>query len=405
MGQLIAQAPFQSSAPSRERIRQFITTCINRNTGGNVTAFADRHGIDRFVIYAWRRKHLPPTDLVLRICYRLGVSFFDLVTNGDVFPNIELNEQFQLIAHNASTTSYRNSDVTRLGLLVALEEEPPPTLRQVADRLGYKLTRSLHTRYPELTKRLTLRQRASRPKVRGRFRKKDPAAIKLALEQALENEPPPALSDIAGSLGYENLRPLRSMFSMLCEAILVRRARYWEKQRNGIRLKLNAALLECPPPSLSEVSARVGYKSGAGLRRSYPELFAAILKRHTKYRKTQFYDIRCQLKAVLREESPPTLRATAERLGKKYLYLHEHFPEECKAIIKRYAQFKKKSILERKARAMMTMRRLALELYAKDKLSYSQLKRASNGPTGLDASELCAVLRDVKRELGLTKSG
>lgn len=399
MGQLVAQAPYQSSAPSRERIRQFITTCIKRTTGGNVTAFADMLGIDRFVIYTWRRKHLPATDLVLKICYRLGVSFYDLVTKGDVFPEIEMNEQFQLLTHKTATVSLRNRDVTRLGLLVALEDEPPPTLRQVADRLGYKLKRSLHTRYPELTKRLTARQRASRPKVRGRLRKKDPGAIKLALQQALENELPPTLSDIAGNLGYENLLPLRRAFSILCEAILVRRARYWEKQRNGIRIKLNAALLEYPPPSPSEVSTRVGYKSGAGLRRSYPKLFAAILKRHTKYRKTQFDDIRRQLKAVLREKSPPSLRATAKRVGKKYLYLHEHFPKECKAIIKRYAQFKKKSMLERKARAKTRMRRLALGLYAKDRLSYSQLKRASNGPTGLECSELCTLLREIKREL------
>lgn len=403
MGQLIADAPFQSSDPPRERIREFIPTCIKRTTGGNITAFADIIGIDRFVVYAWLRKHLPPTDLILKICYRVGISFFDLVTKGDVFPKIELNEQFQLLAHNASTTSHRNSDVTRLGLLAALEEEPPPTLRQIADRLGYKLTRSLHTRYPELTKRLTAKQRASRPQRRERLRKKDPAAIKRALQEALENELPPTLSDIAGNLGYENLRPLRSKFSILCDAILVRRARYWDKHRNGIRIKLNAALLVYPPPSPSEVSTRVGYKSGAGLRRSYPELFAAILKRHTKYRKTQFDDIRRQLKAALYEEPPPSLRATAKRVGKKYLYLHEHFPKECNAIVKRYAQFKKKSILERKAHAKTRLRRLALGLYAKGKLSYSQLKKASNGPTGLDVSELCALLREIKRELGLPK--
>jgi len=51
------------------------------------------------------------------------------------------------------------------------------------------------------------------------------------------------------------------------------------------------------------------------------------------------------------------------------------------------------------------IRQVALDLHAKGTYpSFEQVKRASKGLTGLDCSEVCAVLRKEKRELGLLKS-
>jgi hypothetical protein len=51
------------------------------------------------------------------------------------------------------------------------------------------------------------------------------------------------------------------------------------------------------------------------------------------------------------------------------------------------------------------MKRLAFELYEKDQLTLPRLREASGRPTGLDWSELAAVLREVKREMKLPKRG
>jgi AraC-like DNA-binding protein len=403
MGLLIAAAPSQRTDPPRDRIRQFIPTCIQQTTGGNMTTFAEILGIDRFLVYAWIRKHLPPTDHLLKICHRFGVSFFDLVTKGDVAPELELNEQLRMLTHNRSTSVCRSTDLTRLGLLVAIEEDPPPTLKQVADRLGYKLPRSLYIRFPDLTKRLTARRRkfvSTTGQQPAKYRNDD--VLKSALQQALEKELPPSLSAIAQTHGYHGTADMRVSYHDLCEGIKIRRAQYFEKRKNDIRDSLNLMLLEYPPPTTTEASERVGYKTEAGIRISYSGIFEALLKRYRKYRKAQYEDIRRRLKAALKETPPPPLKEMVARLGKKYLYLHEHFPEECQAVVTRYAEFTKKTRPKRKAQAKARMRRLALVLHERDCLTIKRLRKASNGPTGLESSELSAVVKEVKREMRLS---
>jgi len=132
---------------------------------------------------------------------------------------------------------------------------------------------------------------------------------------------------------------------------------------------------------------------------------STISTRHARYRKTQFEDIRHKLRAALCEEPPPCLLAAASRFGYAPRYLRRQFPKICQAIVNRCAQFRKKRSLERKKHATTTIRRLAVDLHAKGTYpTVRQLRKASNGPTGLEPSELCALLRDVKRELGLPKS-
>jgi AraC-like DNA-binding protein len=405
MGQLIGAAPSQLIDPPRERIRDFMPACIEHTTGGNVTVFADIFGLDRFLIFAWLREHLPPTDLLLKICYRFDVSFFDLVTKGHVVPTIDLSQQYHQVKHGSSMTRDRNGSRARRMLLQALEEDPPATLRQLADRLEYKLTRSLQTRFPELTKKLTARNRAFHAAngVHRKIPKRDLKRIRLSLQEALKKELPPPLSDIALSNGFEDLFTVRKKFPDLCRAIVTRRAEHRRNHRNEMQIRIDAILLEYPPPTTHEASKRLGYKTGSGLGTGYPEAFKKVLKRRTEYEKTLYKDLRVQLRTASTEDPPRCLREIAKAFDKKYLYLHEHFPKECKAIIDRYSQFRKEIADEKKAQARKRLRRLALDLHARDYLSVAKLKKASNGPTGLSPSELCALVREVRKELGIPR--
>ena len=405
MEQLIAAAPSQLIDPPRERIREFIPACIEHTTSGNVTAFADILGINKGLIFAWLRKHLPPTDLLLKICYRFDVSFFDLVTHGHVVPKFDLRQQCRQVKYSPSRTRNHNGELACRTLLHALEEQPPATLRQVADRLGYKLTRSLQTRFPELTKKLTARNRAFRRAngIHLKIVKRDLKQIKLSLQAALRKELPPSLSEIALNNGHEDLFTLRKKFPDLCQAIVARRAEHRRDHRNEIQIRINAILLEYPPPTTCETSKRLGFKTGSGLGVSYPEAFKKVLRRRTGYEKTLYEDTRIQLTAASTENPPQCLREIARALDKKYLYLHEHFPKECRAIIDRYSQFRKKIAAEKKAQAKDRLRHLALDLHARNHLSVTKLEEASNGPTGLSRSEMCALVREVRTKLGLPR--
>lgn len=390
LGELIAAAPKQPYDPPRERISKSIRTCIKRIADGNVTAFARAAGVNRDIVNGLAYKNsVPKTDALLKMCYGIGLSFSDFLTMDDVSSDIDVTRR-----------SLTNNDVARLQFLAAIEEDPPPTLGEIADRLGYKKARSLRKLFPELTKLLTAKRRASLPTKRRRSRKKqhDDAGLKLALQNALEEEIPPPLDVLAESLGYSEARPIRKKFGSLCDAIIRRRT---ECSTDRLRIKLEAMLLEYPPPSLRQATNILGYKSNASLIKNYPALCQRVSARHTKYRKTQFENLHHELQIALSEHPPPPLRSVAARLGYTTSYLQK-FPRACQTIVNRYVKFRKKSALERKANARERITRLALDLHAKGIYpSAGQLKRASNGPTGLDPSELFAVLRNVRRELGI----
>lgn len=402
MGELIAAAPSQSSEPSKDRLTKIVPKLIASTADGNVTAFAEIVGIRRITIYLWlQREYAPTTDLMLKICYRLCVSFSDILTKQGIFADTDSIGNLQTLNQSAAAAMLpHREDTLKNQLLTALQETPPPNLREVADRLGYKRTSSLRARCPELVKLLTSRHRAAFP-LRRKIR--DSAAVKLALQQALRTDPPPPLDEIARNLGYAESRSLQQ-YRTLYDAIMNRRADYREKRRNDVRLKLEAVLVEDPPRTLKQVAKSLGYKASTSITGAYPELATAIVTRHVNYRKARPENIRYALQSVLCEEPPISLRATASRLGKCCEYLHHRFPKESGAIVKRYSNFNHNTVRQRKALARTRVRQLALDLSARGLYpSHTRLRSASSGPIGLDCLEVSTALRDIRRRFASLK--
>jgi len=127
--------------------------------------------------------------------------------------------------------------------------------------------------------------------------------LKRAFQQALKEAVPPSLIEIGRRLGYASRYYSRHdflrKFPELCQAILDRRAAYRAKHRNGLGTKLEAFLLEEPPPTLNKVTKRLGYKDSTSLLKYYPKLCQVIVNRHAEYRRAQFKAIRHKLEAIL----------------------------------------------------------------------------------------------------------
>jgi hypothetical protein len=120
----------------------------------------------------------------------------------------------------------------------------------------------------------------------------------------------------------------------------------------------------------------------------------------------QFKAICHRLEAILHEEPPSSLRAAAMRVGYDSCHLRSRFPDVIRAIAERYAGFKKSQSLEKKKEAVATIRSIALRLHSNGEYpSLKRVKKALNGPLGVVVSEAGAVLREVRRELSLIKSG
>lgn len=289
--------------------------------------------------------------------------------------------------------NHQDATAMETALQQALKEPVPPPLSEIANRLGYASPTPFRRKFPELCEAIMERRaKAAKP------------SLKDALQKSLKEEFPPSLSQIAKRFGCVSTSSFRNKFSGLCDAIIARRAKCRTKQLNILKTKLEAILLEDPPPTLQEVTKRLGYMANTSLIGNYPELSQAISARHATYCKAKFQGIGRKLKEVLREEPPPTLRAAAARFGYAPEYLGTKFPKVCQAISGRYLRHRKKRSLEKKKQAKTRIRLLAMRLHAKgEHPSQKRIQEVSKGPIGLSPTELCVFLREVRCELGLSK--
>jgi transcriptional regulator with XRE-family HTH domain/AraC-like DNA-binding protein len=92
----------------------------------------------------------------------------------------------------------------------ALAEDPPPSLMQIAKRVGIGTLKALKKYYPNLQQKVASRQAAFR---RARDRQR-----RMALEKALTENPAPCLANVAKRLRISKAT-LSSGFYNLCEAI------------------------------------------------------------------------------------------------------------------------------------------------------------------------------------------
>jgi hypothetical protein len=345
---------------------------------------------------------------LLKVCNATHVSLVDLLTKDNVTPNPDLViRPRRQVLFTPGFRRHITGEVERV-LLASLKQNPPPALREIAKYLGYKAPDWLRCKYPELCKMLTARYRSHfghRQNNASNQTHPTDEEIEYALKQALTHAVPPSLRQIARNLGLSTYMPGRlflKKFPNLYRRLLYRRTDYRMKQKEQIGQKLTAILREQPPPTLDQVTKRLGFKANTYMREHYPDLCRRIVKRHQQYRKALFEDIGHTLEGILHEEPPVSLRAAARRLGRNPSYLGVRFPEECEAIAKRYALFLRERSLKRKEEAAVRLREVALQLLSKGIYpSFKRIQRTLNGPCGLSRQAAHDVLRELRRELKL----
>ncbi|HEY6409477.1 MAG TPA: hypothetical protein VIY29_18615, partial [Ktedonobacteraceae bacterium] len=228
-----------------------------------------------------------------------------------------------------------------LEAILASNEEPPPSIREVALRLGYRSETSLYRRFPELTHKIVAKHRKYASHYKERISSSE---LQQALEAVLasEEEPFPSMQEVALRLGYSSEGTLYKRFPDLSRAIAVKSRQYapHNKERTGsseLQQALEAVLAseEEPPLSVPEVALRLGYRSERSLYQRFPGLSRAIAERYQKYKfnrqeNMDLEELRQALEATLSsEEEPfPSMNEVARRLGyRSPAFLYKHFPE------------------------------------------------------------------------------
>lgn len=223
VGELLAFSSSLNSPPTINNISDVISTYINQVFQSNKAAFSQFVGISETTIGFWcKGKVIPPIDKLLLLANCLGISLLDLLTK-------------DMLTFNDNC----------------------------------------------LSQSTTQAQRSRKPYQRLNLERKQ--VLNVILTEVIKEYPPPSLSDVALRLKYRPL-VLQYHFPELCQVIKRLHADYRKvSQQQKIQPILEAALLEFPPPSLLEITRRLGYKNNSYLYRYFPELSRSISSRYQEH--------------------------------------------------------------------------------------------------------------------------
>jgi hypothetical protein len=134
-----------------------------------------------------------------------------------------------------------------------------------------------------------------------------------------------------------------------------------------VRSILNEALNESPPPKMVEVVGRFYGLSVGYLYKHFPAECRAISSRHKKYTKDEYlFGMYCALEEVVKSNDYPplSLKAVEKKLGYCKQALLKYFPDVCRTISERYAEYKNVCAMQRKEQIRQEIRQAGFELHA-----------------------------------------
>jgi hypothetical protein len=251
-------------------------------------------------------------------------------------------------------------------LFAALEETPPPSLNEIAETLGYKSTHPLRKIDTRLCDQIVANfNQHGRRMVKTTFapRIQDDEVIISALKSALRENSPPSVEEISRRLGYKTAQAIRHRFPLLCKALVEKKRDLESHRREQIEIQLEQALHSNPPISLDVIAKNPNYRSRATLSTKYPEMCRKIRDRYAKYSQTQFMlRVKHDVESILLESPPPPIKAAAKRIGVSDNFLKKHFSKECRAISVRYMEHRKNQTEKNKENARSKIQGIVQDL-------------------------------------------
>jgi len=316
---LLSLAPKIECLPSHQGFIANLTKCITQVANGNINAFSDLIGIWSGTIRRLLAGETNPRlEVICRICERLRIPVLDLLTD---FDGKELGKHQGAVCISRTPPPKEKVPWREIEgrLHAALKERPPSCLEEVASRLGYSPS-TLRDNFRELCATIV-----SRYKEHLISKHPEPREVRKVFRAALAESPPPSLQSVfrrlrckdTGYYYYYNYREL-------CLAVALRFKSYRNKpfNKDSDREQLQAALIEEPPPSLSEMAVRLGHKREF-LRRKFPELSQSIVSRHMYYRtacyKEQAKRLRREIRRAIKHLMKSGLSISEARVRKEII--------------------------------------------------------------------------------------
>jgi hypothetical protein len=311
----------------------------------------------------------PRLDVLLRVCFHLGISAGALLASRRL-PGVDWSAiATHFPSHDRGVKAHRSSEEVRRLLMAALQEDECPSIPELTRRLGYKRSERLRQVDPALCRRITAKHRACRRthwwRRPGAKRICEIDAIRSALEQSLARDPPVSARRIAAKLGYANAGLIQQKFPDHCRAI-AEKLEAWKRRRlDELRQSVEAASLEEPPPTLHDLSRRLGFKTSSQLRSQLPDAMDQLVKAREIHAQKETAKLRTALPFIVCGEPAASLSSVARQLNVSVSSLSEKCPDLCTAIRSRHLRRQRETTRERRELLNEEVRRLARDLHGK----------------------------------------
>ena len=229
-----------------------------------------------------------------------------------------------------------------------------------------------------------------------------PEQVRLVLEKALREQPPPSLSEIVRRLGYKGPERLYQVDRDLAKQIVANyrksgRSHWWRKagaaricSLSDIQRFLEQSMAQEQPVSAHHIAASLGYANDGYLQRKFPDLCRAIRRKIAAHDEPRMTIMESTLKGALREEQAPTLADLCRRLGySNSLVLRYHFPDLCEDILARRRNLRTQRI----AKLRKTLQAVLLEEPAPSFVTVCKRAGLSYAALAEMCPEECAAIR------------
>lgn len=355
IGALIAAVPSLAALPTKDTVMASLKHCCDLWLEGNGRSFAHLLGASNTQGPRWYRGlALPPLRTLLRLSHLTRIPLLQLITDAagiaehfrqhpppvDITPRLPIRPPLR-----ATLPGFQQLQVQ---MTAATRELPPPSMKEVACRLGYKHASSLQTKFPALSRQISLNYRAYQ-KAQALPQAETPPRLDLKaqrkiLRQALRQPCPDPLSTLVVKMGYtcSSVHFLMRKSPELCRAVLEKRRQYHQTQLatriHHCRAVIKEALAEDPPPALETVAQRAGY--GSPFFRQYlADECCQLAARQAQVREGLLQKVAAHLQQSLKESPPRSIPQLAVELDVGTSVIRNNFPTLCQRIITRHQTY------------------------------------------------------------------
>jgi hypothetical protein len=169
-------------------------------------------------------------------------------------------------------------------------------------------------------------------------------------------------------LGYANGGLIQRKFPDLCHAIAQKLADCKMRRFVALQQAVAAASVEDPPPTLHDLSRRLGFQNSGTLRSWFRDETDRVLAARVRHAQQKTAKLRAALLAILRGESAPSLSSVAHQLCLSVSNLTEKCPDLCRVIRSRHLRCQKQRTREREQLLNEEVCRITQDLHAKGQI-------------------------------------